>query len=142
LSEINATSARGGFDFLMPLDAMSPLIGIVDDDPAVLHSLELSLESAGYSVCAFESSAEALASSLVDEVGCWVIDFGLPGMDGIALMQALHRQREGLPTIIIAADPTPRCRRESQAAGASLVEKPVMGDGLIQLVTAKLAATR
>src|SRR5665213_1879909 len=111
-----------------------PLIAVVEDDKAVLNSLRFCLEVEGYGVCSFETCAEALASAAIDGADCLVIDFALPDMDGIDLMHALRLRRAGWPAVIIAGDPTRRCRREAEAAGAPLVEKPLLGEALIRQV--------
>lgn len=103
------------------------LIAVVEDDPAVRHSLAFDLEAQGYSVCAFERATEALVSAVIPTADCLVIDYALPDLDGAALLLALRRRGLACPAIIIASTPSTRCRREAARAKAPLLEKPLMG---------------
>lgn len=116
-----------------------PLIAVVEDDGDVLSALRFALEADGYSVCAFPDPAQALGSRCIDDAECLVIDYGLPGMDGVELMQALRRRNVGCPAIIITGNPTERCRREASAAGAPVLEKPLMAHALARQIEAALA---
>jgi FixJ family two-component response regulator len=105
-------------------------IVVVEDDPAVLHSLQFTLETDGYRVCAFGHAAAALASPSLEQADCLVIDYGLPDLHGAALLVQLRSLGIKCPAIFIASNPTPACRRDIAAAGAPLIEKPLMGNVL------------
>src|SRR5471030_1298348 len=107
-----------------------PLIAIVEDDRAVLNSLEFALQSEGYAVCGFERWTDAVASPEVLEADCLVADYAMPGLTGVALLDRLRANGLACPAIVIASNPGERCRREVQAAGALLVEKPLLGGAL------------
>jgi DNA-binding response OmpR family regulator len=121
-------------------DPVCPLIAIVEDDHAVLNSLEFSLEAEGYDVCAFEDARDALASARIGSADCLVIDYGLPDGDGVTLLQGLRQKGVDCPAIIIASNPSARCRRDAQAAGAPVIEKPLMDDALSALIRNVLPA--
>jgi len=114
------------------------LVAIVEDDLAVLDSLQLSLESEGYAVCAFESAAKALGSALIDDADCLVVDYGLPELDGVGLIQALRRRDNRTPAVIVAGDPNLTCQRKADAAGLAVLEKPFRGDALSRQIRAML----
>ena len=67
------------------------LILLVDDEPMVLEIASATLEANGYRVLFANSGPDAVAiySQHVDEIGAAVVDMMMPGMDGIATMQAL-----------------------------------------------------
>lgn len=113
-----------------PLAEVPQLIAVVEDDRAVLDALEFALQTQGYAVCAFEGGHQALSSSSIDEADCLVIDYAMPDMDGIALLQALRQRGLTCPAIIIASTPTPQCRKGASALHAQLLEKPLMRDVL------------
>jgi DNA-binding response OmpR family regulator len=110
--------------------AARPLIAVIEDDPAVRHSLEFALEAQGYEVCAFERADDALRSVRLKQIRCLVIDYGLPDGNGASLLSQLRRRRITCPAIFIASSPTARCRADIAAAGAPLIEKPLLGDAL------------
>ncbi len=110
------------------------LIAIVEDDRAVLNSLQFALEAQGYAVCGFERAVDALNSSEIMSADCLVLDYGLPDVDGVALLLALRRRGAASPAMIIASNPSARCRQEASLAGAPVIEKPLMGDVLVQRI--------
>lgn len=119
-----------------------PLIAIVEDDSGVRSALQFSLECEGYAVRAFQSPNEALACQDLDRADCLVIDYGLPGMDGLELMRALRGQSVDCPAILITGAVTLRCQREADAQGAAVLEKPLMGRTLSREIRAALAQVR
>jgi two-component system response regulator FixJ len=103
---------------------------IVDDDVAVLNALAFALRTEGYVVLACESSAAALDHAARTPFACLVVDYRLPGMDGLALASALNRSGLHPPVIVVTSNPDARCRMRAAAAGAVIVEKPLLGDVL------------
>lgn len=114
------------------------VIGVVEDDVAVLNSLEFALESEGYAVCAFGRPADALESEELLRADCLVVDYAMPGLSGVALLAELRARGLSCPAIVIASNPGFRCRQDVIAAGAPLVEKPLMGAALGDHVRAAL----
>lgn len=114
------------------------LIGIVEDDLAVLHSLEFALQAEGYDVCALASAAAASRSSELMGADCLIVDYALPDGTGVALLLALRRRGLRCPAIVIASNPTAQCRRDSRVVGAPLIEKPLMGEALSAAIQAAL----
>jgi two-component system, LuxR family, response regulator FixJ len=104
---------------------------LVDDDLALLHALGFAFETEGYDVRAF-ADAESLLADADAQHGsvCLVLDQRLPGMSGLALLAALRAQNVAAPAILITSNPSPAVRREARAAGAEIVEKPLL-DGIL-----------
>ncbi|MDP1632731.1 MAG: response regulator [Caulobacter sp.] len=121
------------------LSARRPLVAIIEDDAAVLHSLQFALEAQGYEVCLFERAQDAIDSREIQDAGCLLIDYGLPDLDGLSMLEALRRRGLDCPAIIIAGHLNARCRKEAGRAGAVLVEKPIMGDLLNELLRDAMA---
>lgn len=80
---------------------MRPLAAIVDDDPRLIESLQDLLESAGYRTINFRS-AEALMGSGLAAVDVLITDIGLPGVDGLALREAVKRLHPEIPVFLIS----------------------------------------
>lgn len=114
------------------------LVGIVEDDPAVLHSLAFALQAEGYGVCALPTAEAASLSSELMGADCIVIDYALPDSTGVALLRTLRQRGLACPAIVIASNPTAQCRRESWSVGAPLIEKPLMGEALSTAIHAAL----
>ena len=108
----------------------APLLMLVDDDPAVLASLIFSLELEGFEVEAFASGETLVAQAKLADPACLVIDYRLPGIDGLSLLSLLRERGETCPAVIITSNPTRSVRQRTTDAGAVLIEKPLLSDGL------------
>ena len=115
--------------------AAAARIILVDDDAAVRASLKFSLELEGFEVEDF-ASAEAAASVTVDDNSVLLIDYRLPGIDGLALLSLLRKRGVDAPAIVITSNPTRKLRQAIDAAGATLIEKPLLCD----LLTTRIRA--
>lgn len=118
------------------------LVVIVDDDDAVRRALTFSLRLEGLTVEAHESG-DRLLSAAPPAVGCLVVDYRMPGMDGVTLVERLRETDRGLPAILIASKLDPSVLARAAAAGIDLVlEKPLEDAALIEGIKAALARQR
>jgi len=69
---------------------------------------------------------------------CFIIDQKLPGMSGLELVAALRRQHVDVPAILITTHPTIILRERAARAGIPIVEKPLLGNALLERVQAAL----
>jgi FixJ family two-component response regulator len=106
---------------------------VVDDDPAVLGSLRFSLEIEGYAVTTFVSADEALAAALVP-ADCLVIDHNLQGMNGLDLVGEIRRRGGGGAAVLVTSHPPQVLRARAAAAGVAIIEKPLLGNALIEAI--------
>ena len=113
-----------------------PRILIVDDDAALRSALTFSLELEGFAVEAFESGEALVARGPVPEPGCLVLDYHLPGMDGLALLALLRARGVATPALIITTLPTRSLAAGAAAAGATIIEKPLLCDALAAAIRA------
>lgn len=112
---------------------------LVDDDEAVRNALRFSLELDGFAVQAY-ASADAVPRA-DDQAGCLVLDYNLPDQNGLQSLTELRSRQGGLPSVLLATNPPERLRRRALAAGVTLVEKPVLGDALVEGVRSALGMT-
>ncbi len=82
---------------------MTGKILIVDDDPDLLKLLQIRLQANGYQIDCAASGAEALARLNLSRPDLVITDLRMDGMDGMALFDAIHQSRPGLPVIILTA---------------------------------------
>ena len=108
----------------------APMLLLVDDDPAVRASLIFSLELEGFEVEAFDSGEMLVAQEALADPACLVLDYRLPGIDGLSLLRVLRDRGETCPAVIITSNPTRSVRQRTTDAGAVLIEKPLLSDGL------------
>ncbi len=114
---------------------MPHLIGIVDDDQAFSASLGDLMRSAGYTIDIYATADDLLACGSPAHFDCILTDVNMPGRDGIGLLQAIRAVRQGLPVIVMTADPSPVWRDEAFKHGAqAFLEKPFDTSVLLSLV--------
>lgn len=75
---------------------MNPRVAVIDDDPAVRHSLGLLLETRGWRAQPFERAGDFLQQARAADFHCLVIDVRIPGMSGLELFAELGRQTREL----------------------------------------------
>ncbi len=87
-------------------EEMAAHVLVVDDDEDILRLLAMRLRARGFRVTAVGSAEEALARVAVDPPRVVVSDIRLPGRDGLALFEEIHRTRAMLPVILLTAHGT------------------------------------
>ncbi|MCY7381005.1 MAG: response regulator [Microcoleus sp. CAN_BIN18] len=126
-----------------------PAILCVDDEVAVLESLEIELQQAfnGKYLCEFaESAAEALEiieELCEDEVNILVIvsDWLMPGMKGDELLIKIHQKYPKIVTVMLTgqADKEAIERTKTQANLHAFIQKPWKNQELIEAIKSGLA---
>ncbi len=82
------------------------MIAVVDDDKAVCSSLKFMLEIEGYVARTYDTPTRLLSASDLTSCSCAIVDFSLPDMDGLTLVEALRSRGHTWPAILIASNPT------------------------------------
>lgn len=119
---------------------MPRTIVIVDDDEAVRDSLAALLNSAGYEVGTFGSSAEFLAVVQRDEPDGIILDHQMRGITGVELAERLGRRSLRSKIVMISGNVTEAMRGRAMHAGvAAILDKPFSDDALLATIEAVLA---
>ena len=114
------------------------IVGIVDDDAAVLDSLKFLLEVIGYQVATY-ASANAFLGDGAMEHACLIIDQHMPGMTGLELAQKLRDDGAAIPILLITGSPSPAIvTRAAQLGIVNVLEKPPEEADLLNFVGAYL----
>jgi DNA-binding response OmpR family regulator len=104
--------------------------------------LRRGLESAGYSVLDAADGPTGLALATRDDVDLVVLDLGLPGLPGEAVLVALRRARPDVPVIVLTAKDAVADKVANLEAGADdYVVKPFSFSELLARVRARLRTT-
>jgi FixJ family two-component response regulator len=116
---------------------------LVDDDPAVLKSLERLMRSAGLVPRAFSAPDAFLAAFDPRSAGCIVLDVSMPGRDGLNLQEALAERGSELPVLFLTAHgDVPGSVRAMKRGAVDFLTKPVDDEVLLEAVRGALRADR
>ena len=91
---------------------------IVEDDRQLREALTELLRQSGFEVDAFADGDQAFNALLSRDYDLAIVDLGLPGMDGLALVRSLRRQLRGLPILVVTARDALEDRVSGLDAGA------------------------
>lgn len=122
-------------------DLRRPSILLVEDDPAVVSALTFSLELEGFEVSAYADGETLLAARPLPANGCLVLDYNLPGMNGLNLLEHLRAAHVTLPAILITSNPRNVLRERAARAGVQIIEKPLLTDALRDSVRCALGGS-
>jgi len=121
---------------MMPL---SRIVHIVDDDIAVLQSLDMLLKSAGLNTRTHRSARDFLNEVQIQS-GCVVTDIKMPEVTGIELLEEMENRKISIPAIMITGHGSVSLCVQSMKMGAiDFIQKPFDGDLMINSVRAALA---
>lgn len=123
------------------MSVLESLVSIVDDDESVRESLPDLLTVCGFRARAFSSAEEFLASGLVGETKCLILDIAMPGMTGPDLHRELRRRRQEMPIVYITARKDENVRPRMLREGAvECLFKPFSDTALQEALTSALRA--
>jgi FixJ family two-component response regulator len=114
----------------------SPLIGIVDDDPAVCEAIRSSLEVDGFRVRVWTSGEKMLADPELPHIGLLLIDWRLRPTNGLEVAERLMALPVRPVIVVMTAARLDQLRDEAERIGVTnLLQKPLAGEILSELVT-------
>lgn len=108
-----------------------PIVFVVDDDISVRESLELLIRCEGWEPQTFASAQEFLERPRAHAPSCLVLDYSLPGLNGLELQKRVALERTDMPIIFITAHgDVPITVRAMKAGAAEFLTKP-FGDNVL-----------
>jgi DNA-binding NtrC family response regulator len=112
---------------------------LVDDDESILSALRRIVTRRGWEPLTARSGSEALG--LVEQADAVVTDYCMPGMDGLALVDAIRQRDETLPVILVTAHEQ-LAARASTAGAYDYLTKPFDVDAFAMALDRALEARR
>lgn len=91
---------------------------VIDDDVLVLDVICAKLANEGFDVSSYNDPAEFLEAAPSLPLGCIVLDFEMPGMNGLEVQEALREMRLGFEVIFYSGRGSTRTAVEGMRAGA------------------------
>jgi two-component system KDP operon response regulator KdpE len=111
---------------------------VVDDEPQIRRALGINLRARGYDVDLAESGEQGLDLAARHHPDVVVLDLGLPGMDGVEVIQGL-RGWSRVPVIVLSVRDAEAAKVAALDAGADdFVTKPFGMDELLARLRAAL----
>lgn len=118
-----------------------PHVLLIEDDALVRKLLEKRLVLAGWEVTALRDGSELLARIAERSVDLVLVDLGLPGADGLTLVERLRQQGVAAPILVLTAYELPHLHATVRGVGANdLVQKPYDQEELVERMRRLMAA--
>ena len=119
----------------MPPEGRS--IAIVDDDDAVCDSTRLLLEAYDFEVSTYLRGSDFLRED--PQVGCLIVDYQMPGLNGLEFVAELRARGSRVPVIMITATSDPTLERRAAQLGINRVlQKPLSSRVLLRALRDEL----
>ena len=114
---------------------------IVDDEPDILLMLRVSLEASGYETGLAADGDVALQRVREEPFDLILLDVMMPVLDGWGVLEALQRETEPPPVIVLSAKSAARDIERAMELGATeYITKPFEIDALITRIRSVLSA--
>ncbi|HXP39420.1 MAG TPA: response regulator [Candidatus Acidoferrales bacterium] len=126
-----------------PMLDPGPIVFVVDDDISVRESLELLIRCEGWQPETFSSGQEFLARPRALVPSCMVLDFSLPGLNGLELQKRVAVERTAMPVIFISGyGDVPMTVQAMKAGAVEFLTKPFSEEALLSAIRAALERSR
>ena len=112
---------------------------VIEDEARILSFLARGLEVEGYLVTGVHDGRHGLSLALRERWDLVVLDLLLPGLNGLQVLDELHRERPGVPVLILSARADlPTKLRGFELGAIDFVAKPFSLDELLARVRVQL----
>ena len=121
----------------------APRILLIEDDCAIVSSLQQVLGADGFSVSVATRGDEGLALAQGEDWDVVLTDLKLPGLSGMELIRQLHTTKPRLPIILMTAHGTTETAIEATKTGAcDYLLKPFEMPELLELLDTAVTSSR
>lgn len=112
-----------------------PTVFIVDDDDRIRVSLARALSKRGFEVRVFASAEAFLESDAPIRPGCLVLDYGMPGLNGLELQKHMGSIGAQCPIIFISGQGgVPESVQAMKGGAIDFLEKPFRQEALVTCI--------
>ena len=115
---------------------------VVEDNSAVRMAYRLLLKAAGHGVTEAADGDEAIAKLGVGTFDLVITDLWMPGTDGFQVIAEAKRRSPQTPVLAVTggavggASSRDPARRATEAGADAVIEKPMLGEGMLSAVNA------
>ncbi len=100
-------------------------VALVEDDPVVAKSVELSLGTYGMAVTVYGSAEQALSAQEIVGADCYITDFNLPGMSGVEFLETLRQRAGSVQAIVVTGKTRDEVAMENDFSAWKVLYKPL-----------------
>lgn len=94
-------------------------------------------EESGFDVLGAENGREGLAAAIEHAPDCIITDILMPEMDGLEMIEAMQKQGQATPFIVVSADIQDSTRARARELGVvSFLSKPVQKAAVLEALAA------
>ena len=114
------------------------VIAVIDDDAAVCDSTRFLLETYDYDVHTYQSGADFLRDNPIIE--CLIVDYHMPGLNGLEVVAELHKRGRDVPAIIMITAATDASveRSAAELGIRHVLKKPLANQVLLSTLRDQL----
>ncbi|MDE1182142.1 response regulator [Paraburkholderia sp.] len=107
----------------------------MDDDASVRSGLGNLLKAVGYATVSFSSGEDFLASPVVDDALCVLLDLKMQGMQGLEVQRQLNAEHRNIPIVFMSAHGDDEVLRRAMLHGAvGFLRKPFAEEVLLDSI--------
>jgi two-component system, LuxR family, response regulator FixJ len=117
------------------------LVYIVEDDPALLGSLERTFRAAGLTAVSYQTAFAFLDATPGLSEGCLLLDIVMPEIDGLELQERLNSLGFNMPVMTAWGD-VDTAVQAMKSGAVDFIEKPFNDEALLDAINAALALDR
>lgn len=122
------------------MNARTPIVHVVDDDPSFRKALARLLRASGYQVALYESGGQFLDDPNAKEPGCLLLDVRMSGLSGLELQDRLRQLESILPIVFLTGyGDVPSSVQAMKAGAQDFLSKPVEKKTLLEVIERALA---
>jgi two-component system response regulator FixJ len=107
---------------------------VISDDLAVRSSLKFWLEIEGLVVRSYVSGADLLSAGDLERCDCYVVDQKTSAPSALNLIAQLRDRHLTAPAILITSHPSRSLCERAEKANIPIVEKPLVGNALLDKI--------
>ncbi|MFN8739833.1 MAG: response regulator transcription factor [Pirellula sp.] len=116
------------------------VVYVIDDDDGMRESMSFLLKKADIDCLAFSSGKQFLDEWDGTQPGCMVVDFQMPDMTGLALLNQARSRLGFIPFVLVTGHGTVAMAVEAMKMGAvTVIEKPFRHELFIETVLTTMA---
>jgi DNA-binding response OmpR family regulator len=125
--------SEGGDKGAATMSGLGPMVAVIDDDAGVCESTRFLLETYDFEVQTYLSGADFLRDN--PDIACLIVDYRLPGLNGLEFVSELRTRGSLVPAIMISATADPVTERRAAELGIKrILQKPLSNAVLLRAV--------